>query len=184
MTSGGSCRDGGILIPWSWGFVSFHSLPLHQHCSALSMWAIYGTAWVNFFLIFIFERKLKLLRETVCLKKFIQNFFVRKPDHLNVLFAHTKYMCEKWLFSSYNSEHGNKTIQKWICFMRIKDSKKQIEIGEIFLHIRCLCFIININIKGKLSEYFTMLFEKCFPRGSILFTVVLKTAFTKMFLWV
>lgn len=52
-----------------------------------------------------------------------------------------------------------------LCVLKIQ--KKQIEIGEIFLHIRCLCFIININIKGKLPEYFTMLFEKCFPRGSI-----------------
>lgn len=175
MTSGGSCRDGGILIPWSWGFVSFHSLPLHQHCSALSMWAIYGTAWVNFFLIFIFEGKLKLLRETVCLKKFIQKFIVRKLDHLNVLFAHTKYMCEKWLFSSYNSEHGNKTIQKWICFMRIKDSKKQIEIGEIFLHMSMLHY--QHQYKRQITRVFYNVIWKMFSQGKYIIHCCFKNCF-------
>ena len=41
--------------------------------------------------------------------------------------------------------------------------------------------MINLNIKDKLSEHLKMLFEKCFPKESKLFTGVSKTAFTEIF---
>lgn len=66
------------------------------------------------------------------------------------------------------------------CLCILKISNQQIQIGEIFLHIRCICFMINLIIKGKLSEHLKMLFEKCFPKESELFTAVSKTAFKKL----
>ena len=39
--------------------------------------------------------------------------------------------------------------------------------------------MINLIIKDKLSEHLKMLFEKCFPKESELFTAVSKTAFTE-----
>lgn len=66
--------------------------------------------------------------------------------------------------------------------MHIKNFKIANTDGEIFLHIRSICFIINLNIKDKLSEYLKMLSEKCFPKESILFTAVSKIAFTELFL--
>lgn len=44
--------------------------------------------------------------------------------------------------------------------------------------------MINLSIKDKLPEYLKMLFEKCFPKESELFTGVSKTAFTEIFYWV
>lgn len=51
----------------------------------------------------------------------------------------------------------------------------------IFLHIRCICFMINLTIKDKLPEYLNVVL-KYFPKESELFTGVSKTAFTEIFI--
>lgn len=88
-------------------------------CSALYMWALIWYCVGKFLFL-----KEEWSWETVCLKKYIQNYlWINLTIYFNILFAHIKYNCKQLQFSSYNSEHENEPIQKWIWPMHIKKFK-------------------------------------------------------------
>lgn len=169
--------DDWLLLAWYLYVVPFFSYRnIYEYINSCSVLCTIGIMWVNLFLKESWSYSESLFKEIHF------KVFVNKQPPISIFCLHILNISVK----NYNlaplimnmkrklfeSENG-------LCILKI--SNQQIQIGEIFLHIRCICFMINLIIKDKLSEHLKMLFEKCFPKESELFTVVSKTAFTENF---